>query len=334
MKSKVAVLAAIIMLFGILSSGCGLIEKTPEAIAKEKVAKVGNEYITRGELDEMMVPTKVQIAAQNGGDNYLTSDDGKKAVLDQEKQMLQNMIESKVLEQKAKSLKLFKDDKEIDDQINTQMANLAKAYGGQEDLDKELQAEKISSALLKKLLRIQVIGQKVYDNTIKDAKVTDDEIKKYYDTNKDTITEKTNTMQVSHILVGTEQEAKDIKAKLDKGEDFAALAKQYSTDTGSKDKGGALGEIQYNDPYYEPTFVQAAMKLNEGQVSDPVQTKYGFHIIKVTKKTIYPIVPFDQAKEGIKEQLLYNKQQQTYKDALAKWKTDAKIKIMDKTLQS
>lgn len=334
MKGKVAVFAALIMLFGIFASGCSLIEKTPEAIAKEKIAKVGGEYITRGELDEMMVPTKVQIAAQNGGDNYLTSDDGKQAVLDEEKQMLQSMIESKVLEQQAKALKLFKDDQEIQDGINSKMADLVKSYGTQADLDKELQTEQISSALLQKLIRIQVIGEKVYDYAIKNVTVSEDEIKSYYDQNKDSITTQTNTMQVSHILVATEQEAKDIKAKLDKGEDFATLAKQYSTDTASKDNGGALGEVEYNDPNYDSTFVQAAMKLKEGQVSDPVQTQYGYHIIKVTKKTIYPTLPYDQAKESIKEQLLSNKQQDAYNNSLTTWKTNAKIQILDKTLQS
>lgn len=334
MKSKVAVIAAIIMVMGIFASGCGLIEKTPEAIAKEKVAKVGSEYITRGELDEMMVPTKAQIAAQNGGDNYLTSNDGKAAVVSEEKQVLQNLIESKVLEQQAASLKLFKDEKEIEDGINSKMADLVKSYKTQTDLDKELQTEKISSTLLKKLLRIQVVGEKVYNYTIKNVNVTEDDIKKYYDENKDSITEKTNTMEVSHILVSTEAEAKDIKAKLDKGGDFKALAKQYSIDTATKDNGGSLGTVEYNDSNYDATFVQAAMKLKEGQISDPVKTSYGYHIIKVTKKTIYPTVPYDKAKESIKEQLLYNKQQQAYTDALTKWKTAAKIKVLDKTLQS
>lgn len=333
-KSKIAVSIAIIMLLGVFTSGCSLIEKTPEAIAKEKVAKVGNEYITRGELDDMMVPTKAQIAAQNGGDNYLTSDDGKKAVLSEEKQVLQNLIEAKILEEQAASLKLFKNENEIQNAIDSKMADLIKSYKTKDDLEKELKSEKISDALLQKLLRIQVIGEKVYNYTIKNVSVTDDEIKKYYDENKDSITEKTNTMEVSHILVNTEAEAKEVKALLDKGGDFKALAKQYSIDTTTKDNGGSLGTIEYNDSNYEAAFVQAAMKLKAGQISDPVKTSYGYHIIKVTKKTIYPTLPYDKAKASIKEQLLYTKQQDTYNAALTKWKAAAKIKILDKTLQS
>jgi Parvulin-like peptidyl-prolyl isomerase len=333
-KKKFAVLMASVMAFGILASGCSLIEKTPEAIAKEKVAKVGGEYITRGELNDMMVPVKAQIASQNGGDNYLTSDQGKQDVLDQEKQTLQSLIEARIFEQKAKELKLFKDEAEIESGITAKKDELIKAYETEDALNKYLEQSKISADMLKKLLRVQVVGQKVYDNMIKDIAVTDDEIQKYYDQNKTTLTEQPNTMEVSHILVATEQEAKDIKAKLDKGEDFAALAKQYSTDTGSKDAGGSLGEIQYNDSNYDQTFMVAAMALKAGEVSQPVKTTYGYHIIKVTKKNEYPILTFDKAKDSIKEQLLYNKQEETYTNTLNTWKEAAKIKYYDSKLKS
>ncbi len=97
-------------------------------------------------------------------------------------------------------------------------------------------------------------------------------------------TEKPNTMNVSHILVKTEDEAKKVKKRLDSKEDFAKVAKEVSQDPGSKDKGGLLGDINYNDANFDPTFMKAAIALKQGAVSNAVHTQFGYHIIKINSK--------------------------------------------------
>lgn len=89
-------------------------------------------------------------------------------------------------------------------------------------------------------------------------------------------------MKVSHILVKDEKTAKELKEKVSNGEDFAALAKQYSEDTGSKEQGGEITGFAPGQTVKE--FEEAAYKLDAGQVSEPVKTTYGYHIIKVTDK--------------------------------------------------
>lgn len=334
-KRRLTLFAALIIALGILASGCSLIQKTPEAIAKQKVAKVGNEYITRGELDELVNYQKGMFIAQYGlEDNYFESTDGKEMLSNIKKQLLDSMIDQKLLEQKATELKLFKDENEIDTEAKKVIDTEIKQGKSDEDYKKWLNEAKINETLLKKLVRQQVIAEKVYNNLVKDVTVTDNEIKEYYNKNQSSFTEKPNTMEVSHILLKTEDEAKKIKARLDKGEDFATLAKQYSIETSAKETGGNLGEISYNDSNYDQTFMLAAMSLKEGQISNPVQTKYGYHIIKVTKKTEYPVLAFDKVKEDIKSQLLESKKQDKYTASIQEWRKEAKVKTYDKNIEN
>ncbi|MED0990410.1 peptidylprolyl isomerase PrsA [Bacillus nitratireducens] len=137
-------------------------------------------------------------------------------------------------------------------------------------------------------------------------------------------------MKVSHILVKDEKAAKEVKEKINNGEDFTALAKQYSEDTGSKEQGGEIAGFAPGQTVKE--FEEAAYKLDAGQVSEPIKTSYGYHIIKVTDKK--ELKPFDEVKDTIRKDL----EQQRLQDATGKWKQqvindllkEADIKVTDK----
>lgn len=102
-------------------------------------------------------------------------------------------------------------------------------------------------------------------------------LKKYYQEHKDSFKTETE-IHAAHILVATQTEAAKIEQELKNGKDFATLAAQKSTDKGSKTKGGDLGWAQPS--VYVPEFTAALMKLRDGEVSQPVKTQYGYHIIK------------------------------------------------------
>ncbi|EEK73468.1 MULTISPECIES: peptidylprolyl isomerase PrsA [Bacillus] len=137
-------------------------------------------------------------------------------------------------------------------------------------------------------------------------------------------------MKVSHILVKDEKTAKEVKEKINNGEDFTALAKQYSEDTVSKEQGGEIAGFAPGQTVKE--FEEAAYKLDAGQVSEPIKTSYGYHIIKVTDKK--ELKPFDEVKDTIRKDL----EQQRLQDATGKWKQqvindllkEADIKVTDK----
>jgi peptidyl-prolyl cis-trans isomerase C len=112
-------------------------------------------------------------------------------------------------------------------------------------------------------------------NYIGTEKINDAEMKKYYEKNKGDFRE----VRASHILVKTEDEAKEVKKKLDGGADFAALAKEKSQDPGSARQGGDLGFFT-KDRMVKP-FAEAAFTMKPNEISKPVKSAFGFHVIKV-----------------------------------------------------
>lgn len=137
---------------------------------------------------------------------------------------------------------------------------------------------------------------------MKNINVTDEQVQKQYEQNTKTFVAKTER-QAAHILLegDTQKAAADIKAKLDAGEDFAKLAKQFSTDAGSKEQGGDLG-FSSGDAF--PAEFEAALaKLKVGEVSAPVKTSAGTHIIKLLAERGAQPPTLAEAKAGIVEQL-------------------------------
>src|SRR5262249_19553980 len=128
-----------------------------------------------------------------------------------------------------------------------------------------------------------------------------------------------------HILVDTEAEAKEIEERLKKGEDFATLAKEKSKDANSE--GGDLGFFT-RGTMLKP-FEDAAFGLEVGQISDPVQTQFGWHIIKVEEKRDQPLPTFDQVKEAIIAQLVQQKAQ----EVVTGLRASAKVEVVDPELK-
>jgi foldase protein PrsA len=223
------------------------------------------------------------------------------------KEVIRDLIDEKVLSKKYKVT-----DKEIDKQIE----NLKEAYGTQYDLAVQQNGEKA----IREMVKLDLLRQKA---AMEDIKVTEKELKEYYDNYKPKI-------RASHILVKDEKTAKEIKAKLDKGEDFAKLAKQYSQDPGSAANGGDLGWFGPGKMVKE--FEDAAYKLKVGQVSDPVKTDYGYHIIKVTAKEKKK--PFNEMKDEIEFEVKQRKLDPTkVQSKVEQLVKDAKVEIEDKDLQ-
>ncbi|MGG3956759.1 peptidylprolyl isomerase [Bhargavaea massiliensis] len=223
------------------------------------------------------------------------------------KEVLRDLVHEKVLSKKFKVT-----DKEIDQEIE----NLKEMYGVQYDLAVQQSGEEA----IRKMVKLDLLRQKA---AMDDIKVTDEELKKYYNEYKPKV-------RASHILVDDEKTAKEIKAKLEKGEDFAKLAKQYSKDTGSAQNGGDLGWFGPGKMVEE--FEKAAYTLNVGEISNPVKTQFGYHIIKVTDKEKKK--SFDEMREEIeyevKKSKLDTSKVQSKLDELMK---DANVDIKDKALK-
>jgi peptidyl-prolyl cis-trans isomerase C len=165
-----------------------------------------------------------------------------------------------------------------------------------------------------KLLMEGYLGQIAKDSTTEAAlKTTYDEAAK---ANKPEV-----EIHALHILVPTEEEAKTVEKRLKAGEDFGKLADELSKDPGSK--GGDLG--WFTKDRMVPEFAEAAYKLEPGQVSDPVKTQFGWHVIKVLDKRTKPFPPMDQ----VKDQLERFVAQRAQSEAIMKLREAAKITRTD-----
>ena len=222
------------------------------------------------------------------------------------KQVLNNMVMEKVL---IKNYKV--EDKEVDKKYD----EMKKQYGDQ--FDTLLKQQGIKEETLKTGVRAQLAQEKAIEKTI-----TDKELKDNYKPE----------IKASHILVKDEATAKKVKEELGQGKSFEELAKQYSEDTGSKEKGGDLGFFGPGKMVKE--FEDAAYKLKKDEVSEPVKSQFGYHIIKVTDIK-EPEKSFEQSKADIKKEIVQKKAQDAefMNELMMKEIKKADVKVDDKDLK-
>ncbi|MCQ6569242.1 peptidylprolyl isomerase PrsA [Bacillus mycoides] len=221
------------------------------------------------------------------------------------KQVLNNMVMEKVL---IKNYKV--DEKEVDKKFD----EMKKQVGDQ--FDTLMKQQGLKEETVKNGVRASLAQEQAIEKTI-----TDKELKENYKPE----------IKASHILVKDEATAKKVKEELGQGKSFEDLAKQYSEDTGSKEKGGDLGYFTAGKMVKE--FEDAAYKMKKDEVSEPVKSQFGYHIIKVTD--IKEQKPFDEVKGDIKKDLVQKKTQdaQFMNDLMMKEIKKADVKVDDKDLK-
>ncbi len=158
----------------------------------------------------------------------------------------------------------------------------------------------------KKLTLISLLLEKEIEDK---AKVTDKDVKDYYESHKSEMTT-SSQIRASHILVKSEDEAKKILDQVKKGGDFAKIAKEKSIDAGSAKNGGDLGFFSRGQMV--PEFEQVAFSLKEGEIGGPVKTQFGYHIIKVTARKEGKIMEFDKIKDLLTQKVAAEKQKAAF----------------------
>lgn len=223
-----------------------------------------------------------------------------------------------VIQQLVYEKVLSKDYKVTDKEVNAKLDELKKQMGSNFQMALQSNGYKNEDDF-KRALKLNMLQEKA---AIADIKVTDKELREAYKNVKPEI-------NARHILVADEKTAKEVKAKLDKGEDFAKLAKQYSKDTGSAQKGGDLG--WFGAGKMVPEFENAAYKLKKNEISAPIKSQYGYHIIQLLDKKE------KESYEKMKGKLEYDLKVSKIDPAKAQTKLDelvkkADVKINDKDL--
>jgi len=174
-------------------------------------------------------------------------------------------------------------------------------------------------------LRNRMLREEYFEKTLKTA-IGEDEAKKIYDA-KIAELKPEDEVAARHILVDSEEKAKELRAKIEGGADFAEVAKESSNDTGSKENGGLLG--YFGKGQMVPEFEAAAFKLKKGEMSEPVKTNFGWHIIKLEDRRRKEPPSFDTVKSTIMNSLVVKKAQEKSSEMREKAKleyVDADIK--------
>lgn len=307
-------------------SGCDLISKTPAGVKKTAVATVNGEKITKDDYSKRLSAQEQQYEAQVGADFFTKNPQYLSQV---KSQVLQQMIQQTVMLQKAAELKLTVDDKTVNTEVDKQIASTIKNFGGQKTYEAQLKAAKLTPqsyrATLVEEYKTNLTLHKLYDKITASAKVVDQEVINYYYTNQYKYTVKPDTMNVSHILLTTEANAQKAYKDLKAGMKFADAVKKYSTDTATKGKGGLLGDILYTDTTHDNYFMGTAIATKPGQISAPVKSQDGYHIIRINSRHEYKLKPMASVKAEITKTLLDSKKTTLFNTAYASWEKAAKI---------
>jgi foldase protein PrsA len=300
-------LFALLAVVGVVVAGCG--GSSTKAVPSDSVAVVGGAHITKTEFALLMDGTKSAYVARKtpfpkpGTSQY-------KALQDQ---TMKYLVQQSELEQKAKTLGITVTDKDVQARI----AQIKKQYFAGDDVKykKQLKAQGLTEPLLALNLHGQILSEKLYAKITGAVKVTDAEIKAYYDAHKSTYAQAASR-DVRHILVNNKKLADSIETQLKGGADFAKLAKKYSKDPGSAAQGGKLTITKGQTV---APFDKVAFSLKKNELSAPVHTTYGWHIIQALSDT-KPATqqPLKDVKASISTQLLQKKKT----DSINKWVDD------------
>lgn len=166
-------------------------------------------------------------------------------------------------------------------------------------------------------LKEELLSNYAVEKVIKNVRISDDEVKAFFEEHKSEFRspERINT---SHILVDSEETASNIKGEIERGEiSFEDAAKKYSS-CPSAQSGGALGDSARGQ--FVPEFEDAAFALTPGEISDPVKTQFGYHIIRLNAKTEEGDVEFSDVRKALHEKLLQDKQQKAYQSKISQLK--------------
>jgi foldase protein PrsA len=228
---------------------------------------------------------------------------------------LENLITYELVNQEAQKQGVAVTDADLDRELNV----IKKSMGGEEAFKQALQQYKMSVDDLHTDLQQQAQLRKLLSSKIN---ITDEDIKNYYDQNKASFSTP-EQVRASHILVETKEEADAILKQLKEGADFATLAKEKSQDPGSKDNGGDLDF--FGKGVMDPAFEEAAFSLKVGELSEPVKSSFGYHIIKVTDRKEASAPTLEEKKADITDKLTSEKIYQLSQTFIQDLRSQAKI---------
>jgi foldase protein PrsA len=319
-KSRLLLVSLALILLTVLLTACNMVRVNPEVDNKTVVAKISGEEIKKEEFNKMFNIFKTQYEQQFGTEVWDQEVEGRKFGDIAREKLLDMLIDEKLQLKRAADLGIVT----TDDEVNKEIENARKYFDSEEKFNEFLKGQGIDLEYFKGSVKKDLTINKLIDKLTENIAVTDEELKDYYDTHQDEFT----SVKASHILLDTKEEAEKMLARVKAGEDFAELAKQYSKDPSAKENSGDLDYFRHGD-MVEP-FEKAAFALKPGEISEIVQTDFGFHIIKVEDSKLDRL---EDVKELLRGNMLYEKKSLEYGKQLEEMRKNAEIEKFTKNLK-
>ena len=296
------------VLVAVLLAGCG--GGGSASLEKDDVAVVGKVHVTKSDFAALIAQAQQSFKQQGrpfpkqGTTDYETV----------KGQAITLLVQQAEREAKADEMGVEVADKDVDKRLD----QIKKQYfaGSQTKYEQQLKKQGLTDKQVRRDIRAQLLSEGVFKKVTGDVKVSKDEIHDYY-LQHPQLYAQPQSRDVRHILVKSKTLADKIHAQLENDDaDFAKLAKKYSQDPGSKSQGGKL---TVSKGQTVPPFDKAAFSLKTNELSDPIKTTYGWHIIQPLSN-IKPrkTTPEKQVRDSIRQQLL----QQRKNEAMTAWVND------------
>lgn len=237
------------------------------------------------------------------------------------RETLDDLIVRQLIQQEGKKCGVTVSEEEIDAEIDTIVGEY---FMGMEDqFNSYLEQQGYSVDLIRDDASISILVRKIVGE---DLEIGEEEARKYFDENPGAF-DVSEEIKARHILVETEEEALKVISRLEKGEDFAKLARELSQDSGTKEKGGDLGFFPRGEMVKE--FEEVAFGLKDGERSAPVKTVHGYHVIETLERKEGREVTYKEVAKQVKEKVKDDKIPLLVQELIDRLKKEAVIDYRD-----
>jgi parvulin-like peptidyl-prolyl isomerase len=316
----VALFAALAL--AVAAAGCGGDDGgedgTDIEVPADAIAVVGDQEITKAEYDRLLASAEKTYEARE--QEFPAAGTPEFAQL--RNAIVRSLVEQAQFEIAAEELDVTVTDADVDKRLDELKEQFFK--GDEQAYKDELEAQGLTEEQVRSDLRTRLLSEKVFEKVTSEVEVTDEDVQKYYDDNAAQF-ETPASREVRHILVKSKARADQLHAQLEGGADFAKLARQFSTDPASKKDGGKFTAQQ--GATVAP-FDKVAFDLDTGELSEPVKTQFGWHIIEavgdVEEKSTQDL---SEVEEQIRSTLLEEKKN----TRINKWIEELRARFEDQT---
>ncbi len=315
MKRNILILIAFSGILLFLATGCGLKDRVNEE--DEVLATVNGTPITLSEYKASLEKLKSQLPK---GDSL--DPEGIKTL---KMNLLNQLIEKKLLIAEAGKLGITVSEAEMNEQIN----RIVGEYPDSDTFNSRMKEENIDIPSWKKEIEYQIMLEKLVKAVAgSNITVTPEEVKKYYDDHLDLYNSPTR-VRALQIMLETREQAQTILDEIKGGGDFSELAKTYSISPDSE-KGGDLGF--FSEGEMPPSF-SVVFTMKPGDLSDVVESEYGFHLFKIVDRREAKMLSLEEARPEIEEKLKRLKSEEKYGEWFEQIRKSTKIEVNPSVLE-